>query len=207
MLIAVFLLVITGERLLAGAPVTEASFRKVLFQTVSILTTTGYATEGLSSPFFGAAARQVFLVMMVVGGCAGSTSGGVKVLRISILLRVAAEEVRKLFRADRAISGTRYDGALLDRDETERIAGILFLWVLLLILGGTVTALLTPGMKEINAASGMFSALGNIGPCLITQSEMMNLHWGVKITYMIGMLAGRLEILPVLLLFSRRAWR
>ncbi len=206
-LIAVFFMVIIGERLLAGSPVTEASFRKVLFQTISVLTTTGYATEDLTSPFFGAAARQMFLLMMVIGGCAGSTSGGVKVLRISILFSVASEEIKKLFRADRAISGTRYDGTLLNRDETERIAGILFLWVLLLALGGTVTALLTPGMNGMTAASGMFSALGNIGPCFIAQQEMMNLHWGVKTTYIIGMLAGRLEILPVLLLFSRRAWR
>jgi len=62
-------------------------------------------------------------------------------------------------------------------------------------------------MDAITAASGMFSALGNIGPCFMTQDQLMELHWGVKITYIAGMLAGRLEILPLMLLFSRKAWR
>jgi len=53
----------------------------------------------------------------------------------------------------------------------------------------------------------MFSALGNIGPCFIPGSEVPHLHPVIKITYIFGMLAGRLEIIPVLLLFSRRAWR
>ena len=54
--------------------------------------------------------------------------------------------------------------------------------------------------------SGMFSAVGNIGPCYISVEEMINIHPVVKVTYIFGMLAGRLEILPVLLLFSRKAW-
>jgi trk system potassium uptake protein TrkH len=53
----------------------------------------------------------------------------------------------------------------------------------------------------------MFSAMGNIGPCYIPAAEMIDIHPVIKITYIFGMLAGRLEILPVLLLFSRKAWR
>jgi trk system potassium uptake protein TrkH len=59
----------------------------------------------------------------------------------------------------------------------------------------------------MEAASGMFSALGNIGPCYISVEAMGQLDPLVKLTYIIGMLAGRLEILPVLLLFSRKAWQ
>jgi len=57
------------------------------------------------------------------------------------------------------------------------------------------------------AFSGMFSAVGNIGPCYISVQEMSELPAVVKLTYILGMLAGRLEILPVLLIFSPRAWR
>jgi trk system potassium uptake protein TrkH len=53
----------------------------------------------------------------------------------------------------------------------------------------------------------MFSAMGNIGPCYISRGDMRVIHPVVKLTYIFGMLAGRLEILPVLLLFSRKAWR
>jgi trk system potassium uptake protein TrkH len=210
MLIGAFVLLIMLEQLLSGsisAGNLERTFRKDLFQVTSIISTTGYATEDLSSPYFGAVARQLFMLMMVVGGCVGSTSGGVKVLRVSILLHVAREEVRKLFRADRAVSGTRFEGRLLERDEIGRVTGIVFMWLCLLMAGGVITALLTPGIGGYQAFSGMFSALGNVGPCLISQQQMMSLHWGVKITYIIGMLAGRLEILPVLLIFNRKPWR
>jgi len=167
----------------------------------------GRICSRFTSTFFGAAARQLFLVMMVIGGCVGSTSGGIKVLRVSILVSVAGEEIKKLFRADRSVSGVRFEGRLIGRDELSRIAGIVFMWFFFLMAGGAITALLSPGMDGYTAFSGMFSALGNIGPCFLSQSQMMNLHWGVKITYIIGMLAGRLEILPVMLLFSRKAWR
>jgi len=185
----------------------EPALRKNLFQTISMLTTTGYATEELTSPFFGAAARQLFLMMMVIGGCVGSTSGGIKVLRVSILLSGAREEISKLFRAERAVSGIRFQGRLIGRNELSRITGIVFLWFLLLGVGGLATALLTPGMHGYTAFSGMFSALGNIGPSLMSQQQVVELHWAVKTVYIAGMLAGRLEILPVLLLFSGKAWR
>ena len=120
----------------------EETFRKDLFQVSSIITTTGFATEDLYSSFFGSAARQAFLLMMVVGGCVGSTSGGIKVLRISVLWKVACEEIHKLFRAERAVSGTRFENELLGRAEVSRIAAILFLWLLILAAGGMITALL-----------------------------------------------------------------
>ena len=77
--------------------------------------------------------------------------------------------------------------------------------ILLVFLGGLITALFS-NLGAIESASGMFSALGNIGPCYISGADMAALHPVVKITYILGMLAGRLEILPILLLFSRKAW-
>ncbi|MFA6619375.1 MAG: TrkH family potassium uptake protein, partial [Candidatus Neomarinimicrobiota bacterium] len=210
LLLFVFLLAVMGEQFMAGSVSPgnlEQTFRKDLFQVTAIFTTAGYATEELTSPFFGPAARQLFLLMMVIGGCVGSTSSGLKVLRISILLSIAKEEVNKLFRADRAISGTRFEKRLISRDELSRIAGIVFMWFCLLFIGGTVAALLAPEIGEYAAFSGMFSTLSNVGPCFISQQQLMNLHWGVKIVYIIGMLAGRLEFLPVMLLFSGKAWR
>ncbi len=79
--------------------------------------------------------------------------------------------------------------------------------MLLLMIGAGVTAFFGDGLGPLESASGMFSALGNIGPCYISGPEMAALHPAVKIVYIIGMLAGRLEILPILLLFSRRTWR
>jgi trk system potassium uptake protein TrkH len=90
--------------------------------------------------------------------------------------------------------------------ESHRVSALFFTWVALLVLGGGITALFSShGAWE--SFSGMFSALGNIGPCYISLQDMINIHPIVKLTYIFGMLAGRLEILPVLLLFSRKAWR
>ena len=219
-LIAVFITVILIERLYKtgalealftrGTAVNlgefECSFRHGIFQVISILTTTGFATKNISSDFFGAAAKQLFLVMMVIGGCVGSTAGGFKVLRIAVLNRLMFRELLKLRTSSKASTGLIIDKKILPEDEVHRIAALFFTWVALLLVGGVVTALFS-NQSPWRSFSGMFSAMGNIGPCYISGPDMIGIHPVVKLTYIFGMLAGRLEILPVLLLFSRKAWR
>ena len=184
----------------------ECSFRHSLFQVISILTTSGFATKDISSDFFGAAAKQLFLVMMVIGGCVGSTAGGFKVLRIAILNRLMFREIFKLRTSSKASSGLIIDKKIVPEDETHRVAALFFTWMALLLVGGVITALFS-NQGPWKSFSGMFSAMGNIGPCYISRGDMINIHPVVKLTYIFGMLAGRLEILPVLLLFSRKAWK
>ncbi len=219
-LIAVFTTVILIERLYKtgafgalfthGTPVNlsefECSFRHSIFQVISILTTSGFATKNISSDFFGVAAKQLFLVMMVIGGCVGSTAGGFKVLRIAILNRLMFRELFKLRTSSKASTGLIIDRKILPEDELHRIAALFFTWMALLLVGGVITALFS-NQGPWKSFSGMFSAMGNIGPCYISGQDMINIHPVVKLTYIFGMLAGRLEILPVLLLFSRKAWR
>ncbi len=191
-----------GERLAA----LEDSFRTTLFQVVAILTTTGFATEDIGGAYFPALAKQLFLVMMVIGGCVGSTGGGIKVLRVAILTRLMGRELFRSRVSQRASTRLVIDGRLVSEDEVHRVACLFFAWIGLLVVGGGSTAVLSH-QDAWASFSGMFSALGNIGPCYISQADMIAIHPGVKVTYIFGMLAGRLEILPVLLLFSRRAWR
>jgi len=98
------------------------------------------------------------------------------------------------------------DGEIVDAEELRRIGALFFAWVLLLGVGALVTALLSKH-GPLESASGMFSALGNIGPCYISAEDMTLLAPGIKVVYILGMLAGRLEIVPLLLLFSRHSWR
>jgi len=184
----------------------ESVFRNTIFQVVSVLTTTGFYTQYIGSDFFGFAAKQLFLAMMVIGGCVGSTAGGFKVLRIAVLNRLMLRELFKLRVSSRASAAVVIDKKTVPDDEIHRIAALFFTWMALFIIGGVVTALFT-NHNALQSVSGMFSALGNIGPCYISAEDMIVLHPVVKITYIFGMLAGRLEILPVLLLFSRKAWR
>ena len=193
-----------------GVPVRlddfERSFRHSLFQVVSIITTTGFGTRDIGSDYFGAMAKQLFVVMMVIGGCVGSTSGGFKVLRVAILNRLMFRELFKLRTSDRASADLVIDKRTIGRDEIHRVAALFFTWMVLVLLGGAITALLS-SQGPLQSISGMFSAVGNIGPCYISGTDMINIHPVVKVTYILGMLAGRLEILPVLLLFSAKAWR
>jgi trk system potassium uptake protein TrkH len=184
----------------------ERTFRYSIFQVMSILTTTGFATENIGSDFFGAAAKQLFLVMMVVGGCVGSTGGGFKVLRIAILNRLMFRELFKLRISGKASTRLIIDRKMVPEDEVHRVAALFFAWIAFLIVGGAITALFS-NQGTLESFSGMFSAMGNIGPCYISGEDMINIHPVVKLTYIFGMLAGRLEILPVLILFSRKAWR
>ena len=219
-LVAAFTAIILIERLYKtgalsalftrGTPVSpgefERSFRYSIFQVMSILTTTGFGTKDIGSDFFGALSKQLFLVMMVIGGCVGSTGGGFKVLRVAILNRLMFRELFKLRVSGKASAGLIIDKRIVPEDEVHRVAALFFTWMALLLLGGAITALFsTQGPWE--SFSGMFSAVGNIGPCYISAQDMIDMHPVVKLTYIFGMLAGRLEVLPVLLLFSRKAWK
>lgn len=184
----------------------ERGLRGGLFQVISILTSTGYSTQDIGSSFFGELSRQLFLVMMVIGGCVGSTSGGFKVMRIAILNRLVYRELFKSRVSSRASLDLVIDGKAVPAEEVQRIGALFFAWLGFIVVGGGITALLS-NHGALASLSGMFSAVGNIGPCYISVQEMIAINPLVKITYIIGMLAGRLEILPVLLLFSRRAWR
>lgn len=187
----------------AGA---EPAIRTSLFQTVSIITTTGFGTQDLTSAFFGPLARQLFLVMMVIGGCVGSTAGGIKVQRVVILTKIAKQQIRKLIVPRSATNRIVIDGKFLDESEIHRVSAIFFIWMGLLVFGGAVTVVLS-SLDGYASFSGMFSAMGNIGPCFISVNQMGTLNPIIKIVYIFGMLAGRLEILPLLLLFSPRAWK
>lgn len=184
----------------------EQNFRFTIFQVTSILTTTGFGTQDINTAFFPALAKQLFLVMMVIGGCVGSTGGGIKVIRIKVLGKLMAREIFKLRISRRASRKLVIDGKLIPDDEIHRISALFFFWILLLVLGGGITALLSD-QNAWQSLSGMFSALGNIGPCYISVQDMIQIHPAVKLTYILGMLAGRLEIIPMLLIFSRKAWQ
>ena len=184
----------------------EEDFRIALFQVVSILTTTGFGTRDIATPYFGEAARQLFLVMMVIGGCVGSTGGGIKVLRVVILNKLIRREVFRLRVPSNAITTIVVDGKVIELDEIQRVAALFSCWMVLLVFGGMVTEFLSHH-SGYAAYSGMFSAMGNVGPCYIPLEDIGKLHPFIKVVYIFGMLAGRLEILPVFLLFSRRAWR
>ena len=180
--------------------------RTSLFQVVSIATSTGFATRGIADPFFGSLAKQVFLILMVIGGCVGSTAGGVKVLRIGVMGKLAWHQLKLVSRPSREVVPFVIDGELVRPEEVQRTAAIFFVWVGLLALGSLITGLLT-GFSPLESLSGIASALGNVGPTYIDPQAFIAISPAVKVFYIMMMVGGRLEILPLLLIFSRRVWR
>jgi trk system potassium uptake protein TrkH len=188
-----------------GLRAAEETFRKSLFQVVAMMTTTGYGTQDIASGYFPALAKQVFLALMVIGGCVGSTGGGVKVLRIGVLWKMVVRQCRRVTSPETELNLVEVDGVTVDAEEIRRVATLFFAWIGLILVGGLITSLFS-SQGPLESLSGMFSAMGNIGPSYISILDATHLHPVVKITYIFGMLAGRLEILPVLVLFRRRAW-
>ena len=184
----------------------ESYFRQSIFTVVSIITTTGYGTTDINDMFFPAMSKQIFLVLMFIGGCVGSTGGGIKVARITIMFKAFSAQIRRLRMPRKAFFELVIDRKIIPDSEIKRVTGLFFGWLFLLLIGGFVTAMFTD-LGSLEAFSGMFSAMGNIGPCYISVQQMSELPAIVKLTYIFGMLAGRLEILPVLLIFDYKAWK
>ncbi len=200
---------LTGRGVFARGPLDAAAIEELirtnLFQVLAIATTTGFGTEDIGSSWFGPASQLLFLALMFVGGCVGSTGGGFKVLRVVLLGRLFDRTIAREILPRRALHHVVLDGRVVPDDELHRVAGLFFAWTVLILLGGMLTAL-SSGHDALASVSGLFSALNNIGPCYIPVAELPELPDATKLTWIAAMLLGRLEIVPIALLMSRRAW-
>jgi trk system potassium uptake protein TrkH len=184
----------------------HAHIRGSLFHVVSIATSTGFTLRDLSTTWFSSGTRQVLLALMLIGGCVGSTAGGFKVLRISVLGSLLRHRLRTILGSrleviPRQLGRQHLDRAEIDQTVSVAVAWVLFLWV------GWMLATLVGRLDGWASLSGIVSALGNTGPNFIQPSINASLGFVEKAVYALAMIAGRLEILPLIILFSRRTWR
>lgn len=176
-------------------------FRTALFQVSSLITSTGYLTADINARFFPDMSKQVLMILMVIGGCVGSTAGGIKILRTGILFRLLSVEVQKFSRPRRAVMPIVVSGRIVSQAEIQRIIALFWAWLLIIAAGALITGFFSD-LAPWQAFSGMASAMGNMGPFYFTVHKMAGLSWVIKLTYIFGMLAGRLEILPFAVLFA-----
>ena len=199
-------LVLAGDRARIAEVGLHTFVRQSLFHVVSIATTTGYTIRELADPWFSPLTAQVFLLLMIVGGCVGSTAGGLKVRRIAVLGGLLRHHVRGSVRSPREANPLTFDGGRLASADVERTAAIAIAWVAATAVLWAITLLLSD-LGPWASLSASVSMLSNIGPNAVESGAFMGLGPGVKVCYSLAMVAGRLEILPFLLIFSRRAWR
>ncbi len=185
--------------------------RDGVFTAVSLVTTTGYATADFGQ---WAAALQIAAVgLMFVGGMAGSTAGAVKVYRLGVLTSASRADLRRLIHP-RGVFVARLGHDPVRREIVESVQSFFLFYMFLFMTGtlvlGVIESGLGGGLDLVGSASAAASALGNIGPGLGEVGPAAN-YFGVaapgKWLLSLLMIIGRLEVFPVLLLFTRELWR
>ena len=182
------------------------ALRYSFFQVSSIITTTGFTTANFAAwPTF---AKIILLFLMIIGGCAGSTAGGLKISRMLILSKSSVTDLRKMLHP-RQIIKTKLDGDVLSEDTIRNTKTYLVAYVGIIIASVLLISIEGYGGIETNI-SAVFSCFNNIGPGLELVGPLNNFSGYSNfstIVLTIDMLAGRLEIFPILLLFTPTTWR
>ncbi len=179
--------------------------RQVLFQVVSIMSTTGFGTADFT--LWPAFSQGILLLLMVIGGCAGSTAGGIKVSRALLLSRCIRRDLQKIAHP-RAIKVVKLDGKTVNETILTRVMTYMVCYVF--IVAGTYLLLSLDSLSFYATSSAIFSALGNIGPGMDSIGPMSNyaaFSGGSKILLSFCMLVGRLEIFPILILLAPATWK
>ena len=186
-------------------PTLEETFRQAAFQVASIITTTGYSTTDFN--YWPELSRNILLLIMFVGACAGSTGGGIKVSRIIVFAKSIRQELIH-FIHPRAVTKITVDGKVVSRENVRGIYAFLAVYLLIFVVSVLLVSLDNlDGMTNISAVA---SAFNNIGPGLNEVGPLEN--FGIYSDFStfvltLDMLAGRLEIFPLLLLFTPGTWK
>lgn len=183
----------------------ESAFRHALFQVVSVITTTGFVTADFTNwtPFL----TIFFFGLMFLGGSAGSTAGGIKVMRHVLIIKNGILEFKRTLHTN-AIIPVRYNNKTVKEHIVYNIIGFFVLYMLLFIIGALVLGAL--GLDFVTAIGGAASSLGNVGPAFGSLNPLSNYNgipalakWWCSFL----MLAGRLELFTMLILLTPYFWK
>ncbi|MFT6133700.1 MAG: trk system potassium uptake protein TrkH [Cyclobacteriaceae bacterium] len=182
----------------------EKSMRDALFQVVSVITTTGYITHDYTA--WTSFITIIFFVMMFFGASAGSTAGGVKIVRHLILIKNSLLELKRQIHPS-AVIPVRFNRKAVSRDITFNILAFIMIYISIFAMGSVVMGIL--GLDMMTAIGAVATCLGNIGPGLGTVGPEDNFeHLPALGKWFLAflMLLGRLELFTVLILFTPYFW-
>ncbi len=191
--------ILTGIELFMSGHSLKSVLVDSTFQSAAVISSAGYATMSLMS--LSVALQAAFIGIMFVGGSLGSTSGGLKIFRLKTLIELLKVRIRAYSLPETAINEVKIDGEILERSTVQTIAVLFFTWVAFTFVL-TLWTLMLSDMNVMAALSGSVSSIGNMGPVYIQGEEMVSISPLIKVAWVIGMLAGRLEMLPVLAIFN-----
>ena len=180
--------------------------RQAFFQVSTIITTTGFATADFN--VWPNASKALLLLLMFIGACAGSTGGGIKVSRLAIALKSAVAEIKHMGRP-RQISRIRFEGKPVEKDTVSGVLAYIVSYIFI-FFGSFLIISLIDGKTIETTFSSVTACINNIGPGLGDAGPMANFAFYSPISKVIlalDMLLGRLEIFPIIMLFSPSVWR
>lgn len=186
-----------------------ASIRESLFQVVSIITTTGFATSDYTQ--WPALVQYILLLLMFVGGCAGSTAGAIKIIRFIVLLKVTRREIKKSIHPKAVIPITIGEKALSE-DAIKSIISFFFIYLFIFLIASALMIVVFSdrGDAVVTGISAAASSLGNVGPGLGGAGPAFtysSIHPFGKIVMLVCMWLGRIEIFAGLILFFPSTYR
>ncbi len=191
---------------LAVSNLDTFSFMAVLFNIISILTGTGYVNAQFDN--WGNFSLVLFLILMFIGGCAGSTTCGIKIFRIQILYSFIVNSLKKII-YPKGIFVLKYDRSPIDNKFISSIISFIYMYLIIFFF---ITALLSlTGLDFVTSISGAATAISNVGPGLGSiigpNGDFSSLPDISKWILSIGMILGRLELFAILVLFLPSFWR
>jgi trk system potassium uptake protein TrkH len=182
------------------------SLRFASFQVVSIITTTGFASADFS--LWPESTKFILLLLMFVGGSAGSTGGAIKVVRIVLLMKYGAREIYKSIHP-RMVKSIRLGDIVIPEDVMQGVFAFFVLYLLVFVGSSLVLSMI--GLDFMSSISASATTLGNVGPGLSTlvgpMSNFGSLHVIGKLVLIFNMWVGRLEVMTVLVLFVPSFWK
>ena len=184
----------------------EISIRSVAFNVISILTGTGYVTKDFDQ--WGNFPLIFFLILMFIGGCAGSTACGIKIFRIQLLYHFLLNQLKKIV-YPRGIFFIKYEKNNIDDKFMSSVISFIFLYIVIFFI---LTAILSlTGLDFITSISGAATSISNVGPGLGEtigpNGNFSSLSSPSKWALSLGMILGRLELFAILVLFIPSFWR
>ena len=182
------------------------AIRFAIFNITSILTGTGYSSNNYSN--WGGFGLVIMIIIMFIGGCAGSTTGGIKIFRLQLLFRGAKSQIKKLTHPH-AVLLMRFNGKPVSENAYNSIMGFFFMYIFIFILSSISLSFFN--MDFITCFSAAASAISNVGPGIGSiigpEGNYSSLNNGAKWILSFTMLIGRLELFTILALISLAFWK
>ena len=181
------------------------SLRHASFQVSTIITTTGFSTVDFNT--WPENAKTILIILMFIGACASSTGGGIKVSRIIICFKMILKEMQT-FIHPRSVKCIRTDGHVVDEEVQKAVSAYIMTYIF--IFFGSLLILTLDNYSFLTNFTAIAATINNIGPGLELVGPTGNFGFFSilsKYVLMFDMLAGRLELFPLLVLFSPRAWK